>query len=369
MKIKYLLVIFLTLSSTLIANAKFAPNSECKSCHPVITQEYESAMHKNSTIFKDPIHKAVWDRHPVNKKKGKYKCAKCHTPTASNVKDMMGKGTKGVPDATDPTHTEGISCAFCHRIESIKHGSMSNSNVVSKKEKHYFGTMKNALESEFHTSSSDNKNFQNGNVCIGCHSHKKNKAKLNVCSTNISNEMDRANCVSCHMPKVDGSVSNVRETKKHSFHGFPGTHTHQDMLSKYIGLEFLKNIGSFEVAVNNKSSHALLLHPLRLSQLRVSVERNSKVEKFKPEVFVRVIGKDGKPTPPWVANAVVKDTMIKANEKRVVTYKKQLQKGDKVHVTLGYFLVKPKALKKFGLEKDAVAKKFYVLKKETFIVK
>ena len=92
--------------------------------------------------------------------------------------------------------------------------SMSNSNVVSKKEKHYFGTMKNALESEFHTSSSDNKNFQNGNVCIGCHSHKKNKAKLNVCSTNISNEMDRANCVSCHMPKVDGSVSNVRETKK-----------------------------------------------------------------------------------------------------------------------------------------------------------
>ena len=66
------------------------------------------------------------------------------------------------------------------------------------------------------------------------------------------------------------------------------------MLSKYIGLEFLKNIGSFEVAVNNKSSHALLLHPLRLSQLRVSVERASKVEKFKPKVFVRVIGKDGK---------------------------------------------------------------------------
>lgn len=369
MKVKYLLVILLTLSSTLIANAKFALDSECKSCHPLISQEYESAMHKNSTIFKDPIHKAVWDRHPINKKKSKYKCAKCHTPTASNLKEMMGKETKGVPDASNPTHTEGISCAFCHRIESIKHGSMSNSNVISKKEKHYFGTMQNALKSEFHTSSSDNKNFQNGNVCIGCHSHKKNKAKLNVCSTNISNEMDRANCVSCHMPKVDGSVSNVRETKKHSFHGFPGAHTHQDMLSKYIGLELLKNIGSFEVAVNNKSSHALFLHPLRLSQLRVSVERDSKVEKFKPEVFVRVIGKDGKPTPPWVANTVVKDTMIKANEKRVVTYKKQLQKGDKVHVTLGYFLVKPKALKKFGLENDAVAKKFYVLKKETFIVK
>ncbi|EHP30928.1 hypothetical protein SMGD1_2405 [Sulfurimonas gotlandica GD1] len=369
MKIKYLLTIFLLFNTLLTANSKFAPNSECKSCHPVISQEYESTMHQNSTIFKDPIHKAVWDKHPMNTKQGKYKCAKCHTPTASNLKDMLGKGTKGVPDATDSTHTEGISCAYCHRIESIEHGDMSNTNVVSKKEKHYFGTMKNALKSEFHTSSSENENFQNGNVCIGCHSHKKNKANLNVCSTNISNEMDRANCVSCHMPKVSGSASNVRDTKEHSFHGFPGAHTNQDMLSKYIELEFLNNIGSFEVAVNNKSSHALLLHPLRMSQLRVSVERNGKIDKFEPEVFVRVIGKDGKPTPPWVANTVIKDTMIKANEKRVVTYKKELLKGDKVHVTLGYFLVKPKALKKFGLDKDEVAKKFYVLKKETYIVK
>lgn len=346
-----------------MANTKFASNKECKSCHPVINKEYETAMHKNSTIFKDPIHKAVWDKHPANKKKSKYKCAKCHTPTANNLKEMIGKGTKGVPDATNPTHTEGISCAYCHRIDSIKHGSMSNTNIISKKEKHYFGTMKNALKNDFHTSSSDNENFKNGNMCIGCHSHKKNKAKLNVCSTNISNEMDKANCVSCHMPKVAGSISNVRETKEHSFHGFPGTHSNQEMLSKYISLEFLKNITGFDIAVNNKSSHALLLHPLRLAQLRVSIQRDGNVEKFKPEIFVRVIGKDGKPTPPWVANSVVKDTMIKANEKRIVSYEKKLKKGDKIDVTLGYFLVKPKALKKFALENNTVAKKFYILKK------
>ena len=51
------------------------------------------------------------------------------------------------------------------------------------------------------------------NVYIGCHSHKKNKYNINVCSTNIDNELDSANCVSCHMPKVKGSVSNMHETK------------------------------------------------------------------------------------------------------------------------------------------------------------
>lgn len=360
----------LLLTSALNANAKFAPNEDCKSCHPLIVEEYKEAMHQKSTIFEDPIHKAVWDKHPVNTKKGKYKCAKCHTPTADNLSDMMGKGTKGVPDASNPTHTEGISCAYCHRIDSVKHASMSNINVISKKEKHFFGTMKDVIENEYHTTSSDNKGFQNGNVCVGCHSHKKNKAKLNVCSTNIENEMDKANCVSCHMPKIVGSVSNKRETKTHSFHGFPGAHSNQEMLAQYVELEFLNNIGGFDIAVNNKSSHALMLHPLRVVQLRVNVKRNGKVvDKFKPEVFVRVIGKDGKPTPPWIANSIVKDTMIKANEKRVVTYSSDLKKGDEVHATLGYFLVKPGALKKFGLQNDEVAKKFYTLKTERFIIK
>ncbi len=370
MQLRLIALAVLAMSTLLSANMNFAPSKKCKECHPVIYKEFSESMHNNSTIFKDPIHKAVWDKHPMNHKQQKYKCAKCHTPTANNLEEILGKGTKGVPDASNPTHQEGISCAYCHRIEDVKHGSMSNTNVISKKEKHFFGTIKNAVENGYHSSSSDNVNFQNGNVCIGCHSHKKNKAKLNVCSTNIDNEMDKANCVSCHMPKVAGTISTENITKTHSYHGFPGAHAGQDMLKQYIDLEFLQNIEGFEVAVNNKSSHALLLHPLRLGQLRVVVERDGKqVHKFKPEVFVRVIGKDGKPTPPWLATEVVKDTMVKENEKRVVKYGFKLQSGDKVKVTLGYFLVKPKALKKFGLEKDPVATKFYVLKSGEFTAK
>ncbi len=368
MKVLFYASLFL-LTQLLYANSSFAPSSECKTCHPTIYKEFTSSMHQNATIYKDPIHKAVWDKHPINTKKQKYVCGKCHTPAADNLSDMLSKGTQGMPDPNNATHNEAVSCAYCHRIESIKPMGQSNTNVISQKEKHYFGTLKDTVQSSYHTTSSDNQNFNNGNVCIGCHSHKQNKAKLNVCSTNNENELDGANCVSCHMPKVAGSVSNKHERKEHAFHGFPGAHSHQDMLAQYIDLELLKNIDNFDVAVNNKSSHALLLHPLRVAQLRVVIERDGKKEKLKTEVFVRVIGKDGKPTPPWIANSIVKDTMIKHNEKRVVRYDRKLEKGDKVHMTLGYFLVKPKAAKKFGLDKDPVASKFYTLKSKTITIK
>lgn len=356
-------------TQALTANATFAPSDECKTCHPVIYDEFKSSMHQNATVYKDPIHAAVWNKHPISKKKQKYVCGKCHTPTADNLSDMLAKGKKAMPDPNNATHNEAISCAYCHRIESIKPMGKSNTNIISKKGKHYFGTLKDAVTSEYHSTSSENKNFNNGNVCVGCHSHKQNKAKLNVCSTNNENEMNKANCVSCHMPKVAGSVSNKHDRKQHAFHGFPGAHSHQDMLAQYVDLELLKSIDGFEVSVNNKSSHALMLHPLRVAQLRVVLERGGKKEKLKTEVFVRVIGKDGKPTPPWIANSIVKDTMIKNNEKRVVRYAKKLEKGDKVHMTLGYFLVKPKAAKKFGLDKDPVASKFYTLKAETVTIK
>ncbi len=356
------------------ANMKFAPSSDCKSCHPLIYKEFSDSMHSQATPSKDPIHKAVWDRHPKNKKAKKYVCGKCHTPTADNLGDMLAKGpqAKGVvalPDANNKTHQASISCAYCHRIDAIQHGKMSNKNIISKKAKHYYGTMKDAIKSEYHTSSSTNKNFLNGNVCMGCHSHKANKAGLNVCSTNDKNEIDGANCVSCHMPKVSGSVSTQRDTKRHTFHGFPGAHFNQEMLADYIGIEILQNINDFDIAVNNKSPHAMLLHPLRLAQMRVVIIRGDKEIKLKPHTFVRVIGKDGKPTPPWIADSIVKDSMVHGNEKRVVKYQTKLQKGDKVVVHLGHFLVKPKALKKFGLDKTEIATKFYTLKKETFTIK
>jgi len=352
-----LIITTLLTSLTLFASSTFAPSEDCKACHPAIYKEFSGSMHANSTPQKDPIHNSVWSKHP-QKKKGEYGCGKCHTPTAEK---------KSMPLADSPKHQEGISCAYCHRIKSIKQHPKSNINITTSTEKNYFGTLEDHIDSPYHGIVSDgNEHMKNGNVCIGCHSHKMNKFKLNVCSTNVDNEMDGANCVSCHMPKVDGSVSNLNERKQHTFHGFAGSHYNQDMLSKYVDISLLRQIDNFIVNIDNQSSHALLLHPLRVAVLKVSVIRANKTTKLKNETFVRVIGHEGKPAMPWAASTTLKNTMIQGNEKRSIKYDFKLQRGDKVNVILGWFLVNPKALKTLNLQDEEVATKFIEFKKESF---
>jgi len=368
---KFILPFLLLLSSTYAyANnivAKYAASQECQSCHTQIYNEYTGSMHANSTPQKDPIHASVWNKHPKNLKLEQYSCGKCHTPTADNLEKMLDKGKKAKPQADNETHQAGISCAYCHRIESIELHKKTNTNIMSTVPKQYFGTLEESMESPYHgTIKEENEHMKNGNVCIGCHSHKMNKFGLNVCSTNIDNELDRANCVSCHMPKVKGSVSPFKDTKEHAFHGFPGAHFNSEMLTKYVGISVLREIKSFKVNIDNQTSHAMLLHPLRLAVLKVEVVRNGKTTAFKEQFFERVIGANGKPSMPWLAKTEIRNSMIKANEKRTIEYDFSIQKGDKLNVILGWYLVNPKALKKLNLEDEKVATDFNEFKKQTF---
>jgi len=364
------ILLFSALSVLLYAaHPTFEPSQTCKSCHPTIYDEFQSTQHAKASIFDDEIHAAVWKKHPKNTKMSSYACAKCHTPGASNYDDLVKKHNGVVPDAEDTTQREGISCAYCHRIESIQPGKMSNTNIIAKEGKSYFGSLKSHIESPFHKIKTDSKHFNSGNVCIGCHSHKKNKYDINVCSTNIDNELDSANCVSCHMPKVKGSVSTLNKTKMHAFHGFPGTHSHQYMLTQYVDILLQQKVKTFTINIHNKSSHALTLHPMRVMQLRAKVIREGKDIDLESKNFARIIGADGKGTPPWLAKEIVQDTAIKANEKRAVEYNYILEKGDTLEVSIGYYLVNPKMLKSLDLEKSEVATKFHHFKTEKFEIK
>ena len=362
------ILFFLLLLNSLIANDKqqhYAPSTDCKSCHTQIYNEFEGSMHQHSTPQRDPIHNAVWSKHPQNIKAQRYGCGKCHTPAANNLNDMKTKGKKALPMMNNETHQAGISCAYCHRIKDIELHKKSNVNIMTTTEKEYFGTLKDHIKSPYHgIITKGNQHMQNGNVCIGCHSHKQNKHGLNVCSTNIDNEMNGLNCVSCHMPKIKGSVSSLHKTATHTFHGFAGSHSNSEMLAKYVNISVDKKADSFTININNKSSHALLLHPLRTAVLKVDVTHGKYIQKFKDKVFVRVIGKDAKPAMPWAATTTLKDTMIHGNENRQIRYNYSLKKGDTLNITLGWYLVNPKALKKLGLEKETVASQFIKFKKE-----
>ena len=354
-------------------------NTVCKKCHPVIYAEYQSSMHQKASIFNDPVHKAVWDRHPDRQKKN-YKCAKCHTPA-----DHTLLAKKGLPQNNDIQNNEPISCRTCHTIEHIQEHSTSNSNVYSKKKKYFYsadqakkgekikfkehssflGLIKRPSGSPYHTIDYSNENFYNGNVCMGCHSHKRNGKGFMVCDLEVKQGHSKETCISCHMPKVKGSLANQKESATHAYHGINLHRLNPEILSKYIKLSIQPNAEGFTLALKNEATHTLFPQPLRQAQVRIEIERDGKTIDVPVRTFSRSIGTQGKPAMPWLADTVLKDTTIKAHETRLLSYAIPLKKGDTVLVEFGYTMVNPKAAKKLGIT-DPDATRFTVLTKAHF---
>lgn len=361
------------LSSMLFADHTSIKDQTCNKCHPQIVEEFESSMHRNSTYYNDEIHKAVWDKHPL-KEQGKYSCAECHAPEAKNEDDIKN----------------GITCISCHTIKNIEEHEALNKNIYSddkktffsaeagregekvkyKTETSMFGLSKKTVGSPYHNLDYTNEIYYNGKVCMGCHSHRQNSHGFDLCKTDDKAAGDtKENCITCHMPKVEGSATTIRESKTHAYHGFAGIKNGTDLLSKYVELSLNKKADSFDIVITSNSPHALLTHPLRVLELRVNLLRDGKKVTLDSTNFSRVIGDDGKPTMPWLAKEVVSDTMIKAKEKRAINYNSAIKAGDALEVTLGFYSVNPKSLEKLGLKGNKSAENFTVLKHQYFDIK
>ena len=366
MRLLFTLCVFLTiqLSAT--------DNNTCKSCHLTIYNEFQQSIHKKSTITEDKVHNAIWQKHPA-KAKGNYKCAKCHAPEEKHA------------DAHN-----GVTCISCHAITSVEEHTKANKNIYEKKDKtlysaqkgmedkkvvyqeksSWFGLVKETIGSPYHDIDYRNKNFYTGEVCMGCHSHKQNEHGFDVCRTDMAGATSKeSNCISCHMPKVNGSATSIRVSKQHAFHGFSGVRNAPEKLAKYVLLSYEKSKNDFTITIENQAPHNLLTHPLRVVQLKTTLTREGKREVLKTHTFVKVIGTDNKPSMPWLATEVVKDNMIQPKEKRAVKFEKALKSGDEIETTLGYYIVNPKSASKLGLENEKALTKFTPLKSAYFTVK
>jgi len=349
-------------------------NTTCKACHPTIFAEYQHSMHAKASVWNDPVHKAIWDKHP-NKKEGKYTCAKCHTPSDHTLKDG-----KGIPAENAVQKQEPISCQGCHRIESIEKHARANRNVIHPKPKYFysadakrkgskvlfhetssfFGLIKHTVGSPYHDIDYSNTGYYDGSMCMGCHEHKQNSKGFAICDLEVKQGDSNATCISCHMPQKLGTFANSKHTSTHADHTMSIHGGMAANLARYIKLSIDAKPDGFVVALKNVAPHTLFAQPLRVAQLRVSIHRDGKTIALPPRTYVRVIGTHGKPSMPWLADAVLKDTSIKALERREETYDTVLKKGDKVEAVLGYYLVSPRVAKKLGLEKD-VSTEFTVL--------
>ena len=373
---KYFTLLLLGFSTLSYATLE---NTTCKKCHPTIFAEYQNSIHSKSSIFKDIVHKAVWDKHPA-KPKNNYKCAKCHTPSDHDLISGKSKLSDNEIQQTEP-----ISCQACHTIESIEKHTKANTNrftdkkkyffsadkakkgtkLVFKEESHFLGMFKTKVGSPYHDIDYANEGYYNGDMCMGCHSHKQNGKGFVICDLEVKQGTSKETCVSCHMPKIQGTMANQVHSGTHAFHGASIHNSDTKLLSKYIKLSLKQKTNGFEIAIKNEATHTLFPQPLRLNQLKVTIERADKTIALKTESFAKVIGTNGKPAMPWLADAIISDTSIKALETRNINYDTVLQKGDSVVVKFGYYVVNPKAAEKLGITDESVTK-FIVLTSKRF---
>ncbi len=367
---------------------EYVKSSVCKGCHPTIYAEYYDSAHRKASIYEDELHKAVWDKHP-DKEKKQYTCAKCHTPTDTKLMEALENNEEAMPQKSEVQTQEAVSCAYCHKIQDIEEHTNSNKNIMSLKEKLFFsadeknrdikkkeykdkesymGMVKEKTGSPFHTINYSNKNFYTGKMCMGCHSHLKNDNDVDVCRIDKDAAKDEeTSCISCHMPKVKGTATSIKLTKKHTYHGFASTSKNNSMLAKYVKVKSKKTKEGFRVSIKNEASHNLFLHPMRLAKLEVKVLRENGAVFTKTEHFARVLGKDNKPTLPWLADSVIHNSMIKANERRVLNYDFTVKDDDVIEVIFGYYRVNPKMVDVFKVNPKKYGQ-FHIMKKERFII-
>ncbi len=367
------LIALLLAFGALLLYAKPPKSASCAACHPRIYAEYQRSMHANASATKDKVHLAVWNRHPL-KKQGRYSCAKCHSPADDTL--AINKRTN---------KTEPFSCQSCHKIQDIELHAKANRNILTSKKKYFFsadpkqkgkklifheetrlyGLIRKTIGSPYHDIDYSNDGYYTGQMCMGCHSHKQNDHNFDICNLEVKQNNSQATCISCHMPQKPGALANLKHTKTHAFHGSSihgGTPAH---LSQYIKLSLQTEAKGFTVTIQNKATHTLFPHPLRLGQLRVFIHRNGKDMPLEARNYARVIGANGKPTMPWEADMVIKDTTIKALQKRSEYFDTALKQGDRVTVELGYYIVNPAAAKQLGLT-DPKTTDFIVLTKKQF---
>jgi len=363
---------------TFISTSIFANDSKvCQKCHPLIYTEYYKSSHRNSSTLNNPIHKALWNKHPKDSKG--YTCAKCHSP--SDLKSL----NEGILEINEIQKEEPISCVYCHSIKDVEELEDSNHNVLNGKTREFytaqldkkgtakasyetktswFGLVKESRNSPYHKIDYNNENFYSGNVCMGCHSHTNNKHSFDITMLDaLIDKNDKNTCITCHMPQIPGTKVTLRESKTHAYHGIAGIHNMNKEMGKYIDFKVTKLENGFNLKIINRSNHALFGQSFREGVLNVKIIRDSKVIDLEPVIFTRVLGKDGKEVMPWNANMSIKDTLIYA--KKDIMFDTILQDGDTLKLSLGVRRISKQKAKELGLQDNKTLTKVKVLKTQT----
>jgi len=365
---KQLLFSILFFSTLILAQNRYLDNHSCSECHEEIYEEYQTSAHVKS-YFNDELHRKIADK--VSNKK--YECAICHMPMANNIKELISGESR--PDKANKTHTDAISCYFCHTIAYVKTAHNHNINTKARQAKNFkptlYGRLINLDESDKHSSSSNPVYAKK--VCMGCHSHKLNDNNVTIFRAMQKNQ-NSLECIKCHMPKLEGGAEKMdkRARGEHVSHKFLGIY---DKAFRATGLDI--NISTLKdgvkVTLTNKMGHPLIVQPARVKYLEVKLIREGKEiwknYKIEPSEDAQVFfeytfkDKDGKKIIiPAKAHSNARINNLEAKESKSFVYRgMQFEKGDIIKASMFVRFAK-KDCKSVVILKDKLLKKDYLLK-------
>ncbi|NPA59767.1 MAG: hypothetical protein GXO30_04805 [Epsilonproteobacteria bacterium] len=356
--------IFLILSIlTSLLSAKYLSNESCKECHEDIYYEYQTSYH-SKTYFNDELHRKVADK--VNK--NKYDCAVCHMPGADNLKELVSG--EAHPSELYEEQTDAISCFYCHQIGYVRKAHERNINYLSKKPAGYkpsmFGSLEDADDSDKHEML--NNPIYKKNVCLGCHSHKRNTHDVMIFDAMKDNQ-DATECIKCHMPYVAGAVekTNKKGREEHRSHDFAGIHD-SEMIKNSVDISLMTQANTIEVTITNKMPHPLIIQASRLKYLELTLTRNGKViyKNFKKSpmedkqgAFVTEFVDENDKFVSIPAFAYKRGFVnnLAPKETKVLKYKvSSIQKGDIVKASFYVILAKPSCSDELNLKDKSLTK-------------
>jgi len=359
----FLLICF----SSLSAKDKYFDNHACNECHEKIYEEYQTSAHAKN-YFTDELHKAIADK--VSTKK--YECASCHMPMANNLKKLISGEAR--PDKNNKTHTDAISCFFCHTIAYVKIAHKKNINIKARQAENFkptlYGRLLNPDDSDKHSSSKNP--IYGQKACMGCHSHKLNDNNVTIFRA-MGEKQDSIKCIECHMPEIEGGAEKMdKKTRgRHASHKFLGIYD-KKFRATGVDINISTTSNSIEIKLTNKMGHPLIVQPARAKYLEVKVLREGKEiwknYKEKPnedkEAFFEYRFKDKEGKKIIIpATAFSRETNnLDMKESKVLKYSgMELKKGDVVKATMFVRFAKKDCKSVISLE-DEIFKKAHIMK-------
>lgn len=191
----------------------------CKTCHPTQYQDWAGSMHAYATD--DPVFQAMNQRAGV----GTF-CLNCHAPIA--VRESLTDGTN-LGALARPV--KGITCYFCHSIESV--AGTHNDPLVLATDDSLFGPFADPVAGSPHrvgySRLLDGATTDSATACGSCHDIQ-NLQGAHVertfeewQATTLAIPPAGESCAQCHMAGSDGAVSTTAPSKIRRVHnhGFP----------------------------------------------------------------------------------------------------------------------------------------------------